>query len=368
MRTILPRVCQLGDPTYTCQVNATAPLLDLSPDRLGQQLESLGEPAFRTQQILGWIYQQGAGDFNAMTDLPQSLRTKLAEIYCVHSHRELARATAPDGTTKLLLAWADGATTETVMIPAPAPSTRRTACLSTQVGCDVGCRFCASGIGGSQRNLTVGEVMEQALAIDNLLRHQQERLSHVVFMGMGEPLANYEATVEAIRRLNAQWGLGLAQRRITVSTVGLPKQIERLAAEGLQVTLALSLHAPTDALRAELIPWARGVLLPRLLAACQTYRRQTGREITLEYCLLAEINDHREHAAELAAIARDLGAHINLLVYNPVQGLPFARPSRNRAIAFLKQLRQLGARAHLRESRGLEADAACGQLRQRNQD
>lgn len=342
-----------------------AHLLDLGQERLRQQLDSLGEPAFRADQILRWVYQQGALDFAAMTDLPRSLRTTLAESLTVYSHRELARSVAPDGTTKLLLAWADSATTETVMIPATGSKNRRTACLSTQVGCDVGCRFCASGIGGSQRNLTVGEIMEQALAIDSMLRDRQERLSHVVFMGMGEPLANYEATVEAVRRLNAEWGLRLAQRRITVSTVGLPKQIENLADEGLQITLALSLHAPTDELRSDLIPWARGVSLARLLEACRLYRRRTGREITLEYCLLAEVNDKPEHATRLAGIARDLGAHINLLIYNPVQGLPFARPSRNRAIGFLKQLRELGARAHLRESRGLEADAACGQLRRR---
>lgn len=207
--------------------------------------------------------------------------------------------------------------------------------------------------------------MGQALAIDTMLRHRQERLSHVVFMGMGEPLANYEATIEAVRRLNAKWGLGLAQRRITISTVGLPKQIERLAEEDLQVTLALSLHAPTDELRRELIPWARGVSLGRLLDACRTYRQKTGREITLEYCLLAEVNDHHTQATQLAEIACDLDAHINLLIYNPVPGLPFARPSRNRAISFLKRLRESGAKAHLRESRGLEADAACGQLRRR---
>jgi 23S rRNA (adenine2503-C2)-methyltransferase len=178
-------------------------------------------------------------------------------------------------------------------------------------------------------------------------------------------LANYEATVTAVRHLNAPWGLRLGQRRITVSTVGLPKQIERLATEGLQITLALSLHAPTDELRRELIPWARGVPLDRLLAACRTYRRTTGREMTLEYCLLAGVNDQSRHAAQLATIARDLGAHVNLLIYNPVRDLPFERPSRNRAVGFLHELRSLGARAHLRESRGLEADAACGQLRRR---
>jgi 23S rRNA (adenine2503-C2)-methyltransferase len=337
----------------------------MTPDQLGRSLEALGEPPFRTGQILSWIYKKGLVGFDEMTDLPAALRTRLAEDLVVHMHRELARSVAPDGTIKLLMGWQDGATTETVMIPAPGPSRRRTVCLSTQVGCDVGCRFCASGIGGAKRDLDVGEILEQAVAINNLLMARGDRLTHVVFMGMGEPLANYGPTVEAARRLNAEWGLGLAQRRITISTVGLPKQIEKLAQENLQITLALSLHAPTDELRKELIPWAKGVPLRRLLDSCQIYRQRTGREVTLEYCLLAGVNDQEDHAEKLARIARDLRAHINLLLYNPVEGLPYLRPSRNRAIQFLKDLRRLGARAHLRESRGLEADAACGQLRRR---
>jgi 23S rRNA (adenine2503-C2)-methyltransferase len=250
------------------------------------------------------------------------------------------------------------------MIPSESSKrVRRTACISTQVGCAVGCRFCASGLDGVLRNLTVGEVLEQALTFQNLLKSRGERLSHVVFMGMGEPLANYQTTVESVRRLNASWGFGLAQRRITVSTVGLPQQIERLAREHLQCTLALSLHAPNEALRQELIPWARNIPLARLLAACRFFRDQTGREVTLEYCLLADINDSDVHAQQLARVALDLRAHVNLLMYNPVPELPFSRPSRNRAIGFLKQLRLRGVRAHLRKSRGLEADAACGQLR-----
>ena len=205
----------------------------------------------------------------------------------------------------------------------------------------------------------MGEVLEQAVVVHGLLQSRGERLTHAVFMGMGEPLANYETTVTAVRRLNAEWGLGLSQRRITISTVGLPKQIERLASEGLQITLALSLHAPTDDLRRKLIPWAEGIPLERLIEACRIYRRRTGREITFEYCLLEGINDDSGQATELARLALELDAHVNLLIYNPVEGLPFNRPSRNRAIAFLRVLRKQGAKAHLRESRGLEADAAC---------
>ncbi len=340
-------------------------LLDLTPSALEQRLEVLGEPSYRARQILSWAYERGVRDFAAMTDLPRELREALPAELRVRAGEEVTRSVAPGGTAKILLRWADGATTETVMIPAPGEGVRRTVCLSSQVGCDVGCRFCASGIGGSMRNLTVGEVVEQAVATSEMLDERGERLSHVVFMGMGEPLANYSVTVEAVRRLNAAWGLGISQRRITISTVGLPKQIDRLAGEGLQATLALSLHAPDDKLRAELIPWADDISLAELLPACRRYLEATGREVTLEYCLLAGVNDLPEHSRRLAQIALDLRAHVNLLMYNPVEGLPYERPSRNRAIAFLRGLRAAGAMAHLRESRGLDADAACGQLRRR---
>ncbi|MGH9465714.1 MAG: 23S rRNA (adenine(2503)-C(2))-methyltransferase RlmN [Thermoanaerobaculia bacterium] len=341
-------------------------LLDLDPMGLGDGLAGVGEAAFRAGQVLEWVFRRGATEFSAMTDLPRGLRERLAGEFRVLAGEEVERREAPDGTVKILLRWSDGASTETVMIPASDHGrARRTVCLSTQVGCDVGCRFCASGIGGALRDLTVGEVLEQALRVERLLGERGERLTHVVFMGMGEPLANYEVTVAAVRRLAAPWGLGLSQRRIAVSTVGLPKPIERLAAEGLHANLALSLHAPNERLRSELIPWARGIDLERLLASCRRYFDRTGRELTLEYCLLAEVNDLPAHADQLAAIARDLRAHVNLLMYNPVPGLPYERPSRNRAIAFLRRLRARGARAHLRESRGLAADAACGQLRRR---
>jgi 23S rRNA (adenine2503-C2)-methyltransferase len=340
------------------------PLLDLNLAALVAWLGEKGEPAFRARQVLEWVFRHGSVAFESMTNLPAGLRENLAATFSVRAAEEVRRSEAPDGTTKLLLRWPDDALSECVMIP-DAASGRRTACLSTQVGCDVGCTFCASGLEGSLRNLGVGEILEQALVINDLLSARQERLSHVVFMGMGEPLANYRATVEAVRRLNASWGLAIAQRRITVSTVGLPKQIERLAREGLQVNLALSLHSADDRLRRDLVPWARGIPLARLLEACRTYFSETGREVTLEYCLLAGLNDRRADAEALADIARDLRANVNLLMYNPVASLPYERPSRRRAIAFLGWVRERGANAHLRESRGLEADAACGQLRRR---
>jgi len=334
---------------------------------LAPWLAECGRPAFHARQIEDWIFERLVFDFEQMTDLPQDLRRELAAAFCVLSADEVERSSAARGTAKLLLRWPDGATTETVMIPAEdGGRPRRTVCLSTQVGCDVGCRFCASGIGGVRRNLTVGEVLEQALRVAAELAGDGERLSHVVFMGMGEPLANYAVTVEAVRQINRRLGIG--QRRITVSTVGLPKQMVQLAGEDLQITLALSLHAPSRELRSELIPWAQAIDLQAVIAACREYFRRSGREVTLEYCLLSGVNDLPEHAEQLAAIARGLRAHVNLMMYNPVRELPYERPSYEHALAFLEQLRAAGANAHLRHSRGLDTDAACGQLRRRHED
>jgi 23S rRNA (adenine2503-C2)-methyltransferase len=341
-------------------------LLSFSTEELELWLDDFGWPAFHAKQARRWVFERHVHRFADMTDLPTELRIQLDEGFSIFSAEEVERSSAPGGTAKLLLRWPDGASTETVMIPADGRGrVRRTVCLSTQVGCAVGCRFCASGIGGVRRNLSVGEVLEQALRVEAELASRGERLTHVVFMGMGEPLANYDVTVEVVRRLNR--ALGIGRRRITVSTVGLPKQIRRLAAEDLQATLALSLHAPTSELRRRLIPWAEAIDLDAVLDACREYFRRTGREVTLEYCLLAGVNDESEHARQLADIATSLRAHVNLMMYNPVVELPFERPSRNRAIGFLELLRAAGANAHLRHSRGLDADAACGQLRRRHE-
>ncbi|MEP0847532.1 MAG: 23S rRNA (adenine(2503)-C(2))-methyltransferase RlmN [Phycisphaerae bacterium] len=346
-------------------------LLGMDAQRMRDWVASLGQPAYRAAQVLQWIYEKNADSFEQMTNLSKELRTRLAEQACLYSMRVVQQSDSADGTRKLLLACGDGAAVETVWIPADG---RNTACLSSQVGCPVGCRFCASGIDGVQRDLSPGEIVEQALHIRRLIRQHTPaaeaaagnepggRLSHIVMMGMGEPLANYEAVVAAIRILNAPWGLNVGARKITVSTVGLPRQIRRLADEQLQLNLALSLHAPDEDLRRELIPWGK-VRLPDLLDACAYYFQKTGREITLEYVLLARVNDHAAHARKLAAIARRLRANINLLRYNPVPGLPFERPTAEAAHQFQQQLRSAGANAHLRTSRGRDVAAACGQLR-----
>lgn len=324
--------------------------------RLGSAL-----PAYRADQIVEWIYQHHAPSFSEMTSLPAGLRLQLAECARVRESEVAAESLAPDGTRKLLLRWPDQTTTECVLIP----STRRlTACISTQVGCPVRCAFCASGLDGLQRNLTAGQIVEQALYLSSMCGPGQ-RLSHVVFMGLGEPLANYAATLAALRCLNASWGLGISARRITVSTVGLPSQMRRLADEQLQITLALSLHAPDDELRRQLIPWARRVPIEELVRACRYYFDRTGREVTLEYILLDGVNNGPGHAQRLAELCGDMRSNVNLIPYNPVEGLPFRRPSDQSVVSFCSRLRSQGVNTHIRRSRGLEADAACGQLRRR---
>ncbi len=338
-------------------------LLDADPRQLEEYTEALGEKRFRADQLLEWIYRQGALTFDQMTNLPKALRQRLHDDFELYTSRIIRRSASRDGTVKLLLQWPDEATSECVMIP---HERRRTACLSSQVGCPVGCRFCASGIGGLQRNLTSGEIVEQALRVGAEASADGGALSNVVLMGLGEPLANYDAVMRAVRTINAPWGLSIGARRITISTVGLPKQIRCLADEGLQLNLALSLQAPTDGLREELIPWAREIRLAELAEACKYYFTTTGREITLEYVLLAGKNDRQTHAAQLARFAGQFRCNLNLIRYNPVDGLPYSRPSSEAAYAFQRHLREHGVNAHLRTSRGLDIDAACGQLRRKN--
>lgn len=337
---------------------------DHTPDLLVARLAELGEPSYRAEQILEWVYQRGATTYDAMTNLPKSLRERLARSIPIYRSTIVREAESRDGTIKRLLRWADGATSECVNIPS---EDRRTACISTQVGCGVGCVFCASGIDGLQRNLTGGEIVEQAMRVAELGADDSSRLTNVVFMGLGEPLANYYPTLHAVRTINGAWGMGIAARRITISTVGLPNAMRRLADEKLQVTLALSIHAPNDALRQELIPWASHITLNDLLDAAAYYFDRTGREVTLEYVLLRGINDAPAQARDLARMAKRVRSNVNLLTFNSVDGLPYAPPSPENIKRFLDTLRSLGINAHARRSRGVDIDAACGQLRRRDQ-
>ena len=253
--------------------------------------------------------------------------------------------------------------TECVVIPT---DKRNTACISSQVGCAVGCKFCASGIGGLDGNLTAGQIIQQVWQLATL--KEVTRISNVVFMGMGEPLSNFEEVIKAIRTLNAEWGMGISARKITVSTVGLPAQIRRLADIDLPITLAISLHAPNDELRKTLIPWAEYVTIDQLIQAADYFFEKTNREITLEYLLLNKVNDQPEHALELAKIAASIRANVNLIRYNQVRGLPFKRPQTDSVLEFQHILQNRNINTHIRASRGRDIAAACGQLRHEHKD
>lgn len=347
-------------------------LLNCTLDEFAAWCESQQLPAYRAKQVMEWVYAKNACDFAAMSNLSKPLRQQLSDSWALRTAQISRKQVSTDGTTKLLLSWPDTATSECVLIP---DEKRRTACISSQVGCPVGCKFCASGLAGMQRQLTSGQIIEQVLAVRDLVWQpsapaapndapaQGLRLSNIVFMGLGEPLANYAAVLKAIRIINAPWGLNIGARSITVSTVGLPSQIRRLAGEGLQINLAISLHAPTDELRRELIPWSERISIAELTEAGRYYFEKTGREVTLEYILLGGVNDQPAQAHELVKICRQMRCNVNLIRYNPVPGLPFERPSSFAAHRFVERLRERGVNVHVRKSRGLDIDAACGQLR-----
>ncbi|MEI6024122.1 MAG: 23S rRNA (adenine(2503)-C(2))-methyltransferase RlmN [Phycisphaerales bacterium] len=357
-------------------VKQTSAFFEFDPTTLAAWAAARKMPAFVTKQIMEWVYTKGVIVPAQMTNLSKLNRERLEQEMIFEQGRVEAEMSASDGTQKLLLAWPDSSkraaekllpivgnpstdrTTECVMIPNPE---RKTACVSSQVGCPVGCKFCASGIGGLEGNLTRGRIVEQAWRLGRL--KGVERISHVVFMGMGEPLANFSAVTDAIRTLNAPWGMGISARRITLSTVGLPSAIRKLVGFEIPVTLALSLHAPNDEMRRKIIPWAEYSTIEELLDACDEYFRTTGREITLEYIVLGGFNDRPEHADELSVLARRLRANVNLIRWNEVADLPFRRPLTEDVLQFQEVLRNRGVNVHIRASRGRDIAAACGQLR-----
>src|SRR5437868_9616326 len=300
-----------------------------------------------------------------MSDLPQSLREYLQEKF-TYSDLEVVRALGgKDATRKFLFRLSDGNLIESVLIPAsPAlyggSSDRRTICISTQVGCAYGCKFCASGLEGFSRNLRPNEIIDQIIAIEG---ESGEKIDNIVFMGMGEPLANLDYVMAAIRIINAPWGLGIGARRITLSTSGLAPQIRKLADEPLQIRLAISLHGATDDVRNQIMPINRRYNIETLLAACDYYTSRKKQRLTFEYILIAGVNDSDEQARLLASHAKRLSAKVNLIPYNTVHGLPWSRPSEDRQEAFLSILRQRGVAATLRREKGHDIDAACGQLR-----
>jgi 23S rRNA (adenine2503-C2)-methyltransferase len=332
-------------------------------DDLDAQLErwaaEVNAPAYRVGQVRKWLFQKRAGSFDEMSDLPKALRADLAERFRLWSTDVVKHTTAEDGTEKLLLQLADGGQVECVLLR---DTSRRTICISTQVGCGMGCVFCASGLEGVERNLTTGEIVEQMLRLQRLLS-PDERLSHIVVMGMGEPLANLDQLLAALEYAHRDDGLGISARRITISTVGLPPAIDRLARQQQNYRLAISLHAPNDELRNQLVPVNKNIGIDAIMAAANRYFDVSGRRLTFEYVLLADVNDQPEHARQLARLLAGREALLNVIPYNPVAGLPYDTPTPERRQAFRAILEQGGIRVKFRHRKGNRIDAACGQLR-----
>lgn len=340
-------------------------LLGLSPTDIAAFVAESGEPAFRAKQILEWIYAKRATSIEAMSSLSKSLRVALAEKFTARC-LTIAKVTGSEDTTrKFLLKLQDGRYVETVLIPAnPAlyggDSDRRTLCVSSQVGCAYDCKFCASGLAGFTRNLTAAEIVEQIVQVE---AYAGERVDNLVFMGMGEPLANYSNVTKAIEILNAEWGIGIGARHMTVSTSGLAPQIRKLADFPLQIRLAISLHGASDDVRSQIMPVNQKHPLAELFEALQYWRSKRKQHITLEYILIEGVNDMLEQARLLAKRARGIHAKVNLIPYNTVDGLPWTRPSEAQQDAFRDVLLAAGVTATLRREKGHDIAAACGQLR-----
>lgn len=374
-------------------------------EELESQFRAWGQPAYRVKQVLEWLYAHHATSWEAMTNLPKALREELRRHYSLTALELVRKQGARGATQKFLWRLGDGALIESVLMPAnPAlygeASDRHTLCVSTQVGCAYGCKFCASGLAGWKRNLRVEEIVEQVLAVErwneeegrgggedmqhatcnanpqspmadravlapqpSALGPQPRLVSNLVIMGMGEPLANFDNLLKALRILNAPWGGGIGARKMTISTSGLAPQIRRLAEEPLQFRLAISLHGATDETRNQIMPVNRKYPLRELAAACEEYQRKRGRMITFEYVLIAGVNDGLDQVKPLAALARRLKAKVNLIPYNRVDGLPWERPAEEAQEAFLRALAKQKVKATLRREKGGEIDAACGQLR-----
>ena len=334
--------------------STTAPLLGMSLAELTAWVQSKEQPAYRGKQLHQWIYQQGAKSLADITVFSKQWRETVKDTPIGRStiHH---RAVSSDGAVKYLLKLHDGQIVETVGIPT---SKRLTVCVSSQVGCAMGCTFCATGKGGFMRHLSVAEIIDQVLTVQEDF---QERVSHIVFMGMGEPLANLANVVTAVKSLNQD--VGISQRSITVSTVGIPGKIHELAQHELQVTLAVSLHAPNQRLRLELVPTASNYPIENLLAECRDYVQITGRRLSVEYVLLAGVNDYTQNAIELASQLRGFQNHVNLIPYNPIEDADYDRPTPRDIKAFVDTLEQRHIAVSVRYSKGLGATAACGQLR-----
>ncbi len=347
-------------PVESIQTSPPPPsFYGLSREQLATHLGTHGLPTFRAQQLFSWVYHKHERRPGAMTDLPLAFRDRMGELCDLRLPPPRAVLASPDQSThKFVLELDGGAKVECVSMRT---ARRLTFCLSSQVGCALGCAFCATGLMGLERNLRTGEIVGQVVAMGDFHRWEDDRFN-IVFMGMGEPLANYASLMEAIRILRDERGLNMGARRITVSTSGLVPQIRKLAGEGLQLGLAISLHATTDELRDRLVPVNRRWPLTELMAAAREYGERVGRRVTLEYTLLAGVNDGAEDADRLAEMARALPSKINLIPYNPVPGLSWKRPERGAVEAFADRLLPRAPAVTVRRTLGGEIWAACGQL------
>jgi 23S rRNA (adenine2503-C2)-methyltransferase len=334
--------------------------LDQTPAEIKAWMTERGLPGYRGEQVRRWVFERAAGGFDEMTDLPRSLRSELAEAFTLFSTSVARHRRSDDGTQKLLLRTGDGQQIECVLLRDDRQHC--TACISTQVGCAMGCVFCASGLDGLVRNLTAGEILEQMLQLKRLL-DPEERLSHLVVMGMGEPLANLDALLPALAVATDPAGLGIGVRRVTISTVGLPAAIRRLAKLDRAYHLAVSLHAADDALRDRLVPANRKVGIAAILEAADDYFATSGRRLTYEYVLLADLNDRPEQARRLVGLLRGRPALVNVIAYNPVADLPYRTPTTAALARFVEILREGGLSVQVRYRKGDRIDAACGQLR-----
>ncbi len=335
------------------------PVTDFLLDELEGRLADEGSPRYRARQIVKWVYGRRARSFEVMTDLSLELRSGLAERYRVLGTSVRRSHASPDRTVKLLVGLDDGRLIETVLIR---EGERKTVCVSTQVGCPVGCLFCASGLEGLARNLTTSEIVEQVLHVQGLLP-EGDRVDNLVIMGIGEPLLNAGNLVRALRIWSAAWGLGIGYNRITLSTVGILPRLRDLIDAGATPNLALSLHAPNDEIRARIIPTMRKWTVADIVAAGVEYRRKTGKDVTFEYVLLAGVNDEEAHARELGRKVRSTGCKVNVIPFNTVDETPFRAPSPERVDRFAGALRSCGVGITVRRRKGDEISAACGQLR-----
>jgi 23S rRNA (adenine2503-C2)-methyltransferase len=374
-------------------VNAKLDIKSQTKEELEERFQAWDQPTYRVTQLLNWLYVRRVTDWDAMSNLPKTLRQKLREEFSFHGLELVRQQGSRDSTSKLLWRLNDHSLIESVLIPAnPAlygeASDRHTLCVSTQVGCAYGCRFCASGLEGWKRNLRADEIVEQVIAVERThapakrvagpvgtadsaestqVESDRRAVDNLVIMGMGEPLANYDNLLKALRILNAPWGGAIGARKITISTSGLAPQIRKLADDPLQFRLALSLHGATDETRDRIMPVNRKYPLKVLTAACEYYQQKKGRMLTFEYILIAGVNDGLDQAKPLAQLAKRLHAKVNLIPYNKVEGLPWERPDENTQESFLRALHRQDISATLRREKGHEIDAACGQLRLRTE-